>query len=127
MNILLAALLIGIAVLLCFLFISYSFEHDDQLKWLQDTFNKSYDINRKEQMKIILPIEIPEAKELAESVVTHIYGDEYYDSENDSLQSQLYNFIINSLDDQNLESQMPKEYVKEYYHTLNTLKNGSNK
>lgn len=47
MNILLTALLIGIAILLCFLFISYSFEHDDQFKWLRDAFNKSYDTNEK--------------------------------------------------------------------------------
>lgn len=66
-------------------------------------------------------VEIPEDPvKLAENVYNHIYIDDYYDD--DSLNNTLYPNIAEVIEIIDFEDQLPAKYVKQYYRTLNKLK-----
>ena len=74
-----------------------------------------------EKLKFTFEIEVPDAEELAHSTFQHIYEDDYY--EDDGLETQLFTYLLNTMENTSYEDQIPIKYLKRYNYTLNKLKN----
>lgn len=73
------------------------------------------------KIKFEFEVEIPDDPiQLATNTYTHIYEEDYY--EDDSINSILYTYIMQVVENADYSEQLPIKYVKTYNNTLNKLK-----
>lgn len=75
------------------------------------------------KLEFKIEIEIPEADILAEQVYEHIYLNDWY--EEDDLETAIMNIVGDYNISADLSKQIPIQYEKLYYRTLNKLKYGN--